>query len=111
MNARERDIFACLVDTIVAPAPPLPPVRETDAVDAFDRWLAAAPRLNRAGLRAALLSLGALRLRRRDAPARLRLLRRIPKDLMEPLRAAAAMSYYGDPTVGRLLGYDPKGSR
>ena len=111
MSARERDIFACLVDTVVAPAPPLPPVRETDAVDAFDRWLAAAPRLNRAGLRAALLALGAMRLRRHTATGRLQLLRRLPRELVEPLRAAAAMSYYGDAAVARLLGYDPEAAR
>jgi hypothetical protein len=111
MNARERDIFACLVDTVVAPVPPLPPVAQTDAVDAFDRWLTAAPRLNRAGLRAALLALGAIRLRRHDPAGRLRLLRRLPRELTEPLRAAAAMSYYGDAAVARLLGYDPEGAR
>ncbi len=103
MSRRERDIFACLVDTVVAPAPPLPPVDQTDAVEGFERWLAAAPRLNRAVLRGALLGLGALRLRRRGAHERIALLRRLPRELTEPLRAAAALSYYGDARVSALL--------
>lgn len=103
MSRRERDIFACVVDTVVAPAPPLPPVRHTDAVDGFERWLQAGPRLNRALLRALLLLLGALRLRRLPPPGRLRLLRAFPRGVAEPLRAFAAMSYYGDPQVSDLL--------
>lgn len=103
MTPREADIFACFVDTVVAPEPPLPPVRETDAVAAFERWLAAGPRLNRIALRALLLGLGAARLRRRPRTARLDLLRRAPRDLVEPLRAVAAMSYYGDTHVSRLV--------
>jgi hypothetical protein len=114
VTRREADIFACLVDTVVAPAPPLPPVSGTDAVAFFDTWLAAAPRLNRAGLRALLLALevaprltgAGARLRRLDADARLAFLRRAPRGLVEPLRAAAAMSYYGDPGVAAYLGFD-----
>ena len=103
MTPRERDIFACLVDTVVAPAPPLPAVRDTDAVEGFEHWLAAGPRANRIAIRALLLALGAARLRRRDAQQRLAMLRRAPRELVEPLRAIAAMSYYGDAGVSRLV--------
>lgn len=103
MSRRERDIFACLVDAVCAPAPPLPAVAGTDAVDSFERWVAAAPRANRLALRALLLGLGAAGLRRRPPPRRLALLRRLPRPLAEPLRAAAALSYYGDARVTALL--------
>ena len=36
---------------------PLPPIRDTDAIKAFDNWLTLAPRLNRLALRALLLGL------------------------------------------------------
>ena len=108
MSRRERDIFACLVDTVVAPAPPLPPVAQTDAVAGFERWVAAAPWLNRAALRALLLGLGAARLRRRPRDERLRLLRRLPRELTEPLRAVAALSYYGDERVTAQLTGAPR---
>jgi len=41
MTGRELSIFACVIDTVVAPAPPLPPVRVTDAAPA-GRWCWAA---------------------------------------------------------------------
>lgn len=85
MSAFER--FA---ERVLAPAPPLPPVAETDAEAAFEAWMARAPRLNRFAARAALRS-----------PVR-------PRQAEEALRAAAAISYYGDPAVSRLLGYDPR---
>jgi hypothetical protein len=103
VSPRERDIFACFADTVLAPAPPLPPVRETDAVDGFERWLDAGPGLNRVAIRALLLVLGASRLRRRSPQARLAMLRRAPRELVEPLRAIAAMSYYGDDRVARVV--------
>lgn len=103
MSPRERDIFACFVDTVLAPAPPLPPVRDTDTVEGFERWLQAGPALNRLAIRGLLLLLGAARLRRRDRPGRLALLRRAPRELVEPLRAIAAMSYYGDEGVSRVV--------
>jgi hypothetical protein len=114
VTRREADIFACVVDTVVAPAPPLPPVAATDAVAFFGRWLEAAPWLNRTGLRALLMALeiaprwtgSGARLRRLDAEQRLAFLRRAPRELVEPLRAAAAMSYYGDPGVSAQLGFE-----
>ena len=77
LTPREASIFACLTDTVVAPEPVLPPVRETVAVAFLDRWLARSPRLNRIGLRALLyvaelaprlIGLGA-RLRRLASPS------------------------------------------
>ena len=76
LSPREASIFACLADTVVAPEPVLPPVRETDAVAFFDRWMARAPRLNRVALRALLYALetgaAAARVRRADAAAHAR---------------------------------------
>lgn len=107
MSRREADIFACFVDTVVAPVPPLPPVHRTDAVAAFDRWLSASPRLNRIALRTLLLALevaprltgAGARLRRLDAAGRLAFLERAPRPVIEPLRAVAGASYYGDAGV------------
>lgn len=120
MRPREASIFACLTDAVVSPAPPLPPVAATDAVAAFDAWLRRAPRANRMLMRAALYAIelaprrrfGA-RLRRLDRERRLAWLEglqraRVPgaRELADALRAAAAVSYYGDADVMRLLGYD-----
>lgn len=90
MTRRERRAFARLVETVCAPVPPLPPVHETDAVAAFERWMAGAPAVNRIGARAALLLLG-------DRTVKL-----------EPLRAAAAFCYYGDPKAAAAVGYAPR---
>jgi hypothetical protein len=121
LTPREASIFACLVDTVVAPAPPLPPVAGTDAVEAFDAWLARAPRANRYALRALLyaieigprlLGFGA-RLRRLDGGRRLAFFQRVERakpaaarSMAEVLRSTASASYYGDIGVMRTLGYD-----
>jgi hypothetical protein len=120
LSPREASIFACVADTLLAPAPPLPPIDATDAVGSFDAWLARAPRINRMGLRAVLLALelvprltrARVRWRRLPPPARLALLERLAhrpggRMLVEALRAAAAVSYYGDAHVSALLGYVP----
>jgi hypothetical protein len=105
MRAREARAVAALVDAVAAPRPPLPAVRDTDAVASFAAWLAHAPRPNRALLRAALLVLAAVRFARRDRAGRLSLLRRLGRSpLAEGLRATAAVSYYGDAGVLRTLG-------
>src|SRR4051812_24564543 len=57
---REASIFACLVDTVAAPEPLLPPVAKTDCAFAFDRWMAAAPAINARGMRALLLAIEVL---------------------------------------------------
>ena len=124
LSKREASIFACLADTLLAPAPPLPPVAETDAVAAFDAWLQRAPRANRIALRGVLIALelaprvatGAHTAWRALPPARrLELLRRLERTggrpVVEGLRAAAAVSYYGDAQVSALLGYVPARER
>jgi hypothetical protein len=124
LSPREASIFACVADTLLAPAPPLPPIHATDAVPAFDAWLARAPRPNRLALRAVLLGLeiaprftrAQTRWRRLAPPARLALLdrlgaRRGGTAIVEALRAAAAVSYYGDAEVSKLLGYVPARER
>ena len=90
MTRRERRTFARLVEIVCAPQPPLPPVAQTDAVEAFERWMERAPAVNRSFTRAALLVLG----------------ERVVA--LEPLRAAAAFSYYGDPRVSEAVGYAPR---
>jgi len=110
----EARTFACLADTLLAPLPPLPPVTATDAVEAFDRWLGKAPRLNRLGARALLLGLAAARWPRKPRAQRLAGIERTAKrgvagrGIVEALRAAAAVSYYGDARVAALLGYEPR---
>jgi hypothetical protein len=106
LRAREARAIAALVDAVAAPEPPLPAVRDTDALASFATWLAYAPRPNRAALRAALLVLAAAGLPRRDRAGRLALLRRLGRSpLAEGLRGTAAVSYYGDAGVLRALGH------
>jgi choline dehydrogenase-like flavoprotein len=110
LSPREAAIFTALADAVAMPEPPLPPVRGTDAVEGFAAWLAAAPRENRAAIRASLLGLGT-RLRGRDRQARAEALRGLEHargvaPLIDALRAAAAAAYYGDDAVMRRLGYD-----
>jgi hypothetical protein len=121
LSPREASIFACLCDTVVAPEPELPPVSQTGSVAFLDRWLAAAPPLNRAALRGLLyaaevaprgLGLPA-RLRRLDAAQRARALAaaeavraRTARRLVQLLEGIAYLVYYGDPEVMLRLGYD-----
>jgi hypothetical protein len=92
LTARERRNFAHVADAIVAPAPPLPAAGDTDAAAAFERSLAAAPKLNALALRAAFLLVGA---GLRGGP------------LLKLVRSLAHLHYYGDAGVMRILGYDP----
>lgn len=121
LSPREASIFACVADTLLAPAAPLPPIDQTDAVKAFDNWLQRAPRANRVALRAVLLALeiaprltrARTRWRRLAPGERLAVLDRVShrpggRALVEALRAAAAVSYYGDARVSALLGYTPR---
>jgi hypothetical protein len=119
LTPREASIFACVCDTVVAPRPALPHVRDTDAVEFLDRWLALAPRLNRTGLRALLYAAELApravgrrsRLRelsedeRGDVLARLERSRR-SRDLVKLLRGVAFLAYYGDDAIMLRLGYD-----
>ena len=121
ISGREASIFACVVDTVVAPEPVLPPVRETDAVAFFDRWVSRVPRLNRVGLRLVLWGLELApvatgrgrRLRRLPVAERaefLRELERAPRaevrQILKLIKGAAFLSYYGDDRVMRRVGYD-----
>src|SRR5688500_3720511 len=121
LSPREASIFACLADTVVAPEPVLPPVRETDAVAFFDRWLARAPERNRIGLRALpyslapgplLLGFGA-RMRRLTPARRAEYLRAIEQNRLPQLRQLGKLlqgfgqlAYYGDDQVMLRIGYD-----
>jgi hypothetical protein len=121
LSPREASIFACLCDTVVAPEPDLPPVRETAAVAFFDRWLAASPRPNRVALRG-LLYAAELAPRPLGLPGRLRRLSveqralalaaaesaRSPqaRRLVKLLENVAYLAYYGDAGVMLQLGYD-----
>ena len=118
ITPREASIFAALADAVLAPAPPLPPIAETDAPGAFDDWLAHAPRPNRAAIRALLyafelapLAVGFKhRLRRLPRDRRRAAVKRIERlagPAAEILRSSAALSYYGDPRVAARLGYRP----
>lgn len=121
LSPREASIFACLADTVVAPEPLLPAVRETDAVAFFDRWMARSPKLNRLGVRVLLhlLEIGPRllgfgdRMRRLSAPERGEFLRamerhKIPqlRQLGELLQVFGQLSYYGDDRVMLQIGYD-----
>jgi hypothetical protein len=121
LTPREASIFACLCDTVVAPEPALPPVRETHAVEFFDTWIARGPRLNRVALRGLLylveLAPRALgsggRLRRVGVEKRARALAaaegaRSPqaRQLVKLIKGIAFLSYYSDDRVMARLGYD-----
>jgi hypothetical protein len=121
MTAREAAIFTAFADTVVSPAPPLPPVDQTDAAQALGDWLRQAPKVNAVALRAAInaldvapLALGfGKRLRRLDRPARARFLDAIEHSSKTPVRQAAKalkgiafLCYYGDDGIMRTLGYD-----
>jgi hypothetical protein len=107
-------------DAVLAPRPPLPAVADTDALAAFARYLGASPRPNRIALRAGLRALdagpralGFRRGLRALAPERrLAYVQRLQAGpLAAPVKALAglaAVSYYGDDRVMRLLGYDPE---
>lgn len=120
LTPREASIFACVCDTVVAPEPLLPAVRETDAVWAFDELLARAPRINRVALRLLLHALemapraftGA-RLRALGSEQRAKLLARVEssrspqlRQLLTLVKSVACINYYGDRAVSLRLGYD-----
>lgn len=121
LGPREASIFACLVDTVAAPEPLLPPVAQTDCAFAFDRWMAAGPAINARAMRALLLGLELMplamghgrRFRRLPAGERARFIRGLEhvhskhvKQLVKMLKGAAFLAYYGDDDVMRQVGYD-----
>jgi hypothetical protein len=118
MTTREGNVFACLVEAVVQPAKPLPPLARTDTVSFLDRYLKASPPLNRAGLRALLHALevgprARRRVRFRQLPPsqRAEYLERLERGRagrgFQALEAIAKLAYYGDEGVMRSLGYDP----
>jgi hypothetical protein len=122
LTPREASIFACLTDTVVAPQTVLPPVSQTDAADAFDRWLAHSPPANAIGMRGLVLAieLGPLalgyrrRLRRLPPGDRARYLQTLEQSRAAPVRqltraikSIAFFCYYGDDALLLRLGYDP----
>ncbi len=121
LTPREASIFACFTDAVVAPEPALPPVRETDAVEFFDDWMARSPRLNRTGMRALLyvLELSPLatgsrkRLRRLDRAGRAAgstAVEHAPRVelrlIFKLMKGAAQLSYWGDDALMLHVGYD-----
>jgi hypothetical protein len=121
LTPREASIFACLVDTVAAPEPLLPPVAQTDAALFFDRWMASSPAINARGMRALLLALElmpfafghARRFRRLSVEHRARFLAAVEhsrsrqlRQLAKLLKGAAFLAYYGDDAVMTLIGYD-----
>jgi hypothetical protein len=123
LHPREASIFACLTETVVQPAAPLPPVSGTDAVVSFDRWMARCPRPNRVGIRVLLYAVEAgpllagfgRRLRRLAPAERTRYVQRVEHSRLPQIRQIAKLvkgmsfvSYYGDDAIMRALGYDPE---
>jgi hypothetical protein len=120
LGRREAAIFLAFADAVLAPQAPLPAVADTDALASFERLLRATPRPNRLALRAGLRALDAgpraLRfhgsLRALSPERRLAYVQRLEAGpLGTPVKALAslaAVSYYGDDDVMRLLGYDPE---
>jgi hypothetical protein len=121
LTAREASIFACLVDTVAAPEPLLPPVAATDCAFFFDRWMAASPPLNARGMRILLHAVELLplvlgyggRLRSLPVDERVRYLKAIERSanphvrqLTKLIKGAALLAYYGDDAIMRRLGYD-----
>jgi hypothetical protein len=119
LHPREASMFACIADTVVAPAGALPPLRRTDAVAAFGACIAAAPAPNRALLRTLLYAVEAAplvlgygaRMRRLRPEVRTEAFERLEAGpagpALRPLTALAKLAYYGDGGVSRVLGYDP----
>jgi hypothetical protein len=113
LRARARDVFAALIDAAVMPGPPLPPLTPDGAPAFLDTLLDRSPRLNAAGLTAALLVLDALplargaRFRALDADARRAVLDGLDRlPVMQALRGLAHLAYYGEDAAARALGYD-----
>jgi hypothetical protein len=121
LSGREASIFACFTDAVVAPEPILPPVRQTDAVEFFDDWMARSPRLNRLGMRAFLYVLelspwltgSRARLRQLDRAGRagwIAAMEHAPgrqlKLIYKLLKSAAQLSYWGDDRLMLAVGYD-----
>ena len=103
MTRGERRAIERLVAAAVPQGEGLPPVERTDAAEAFDAWLRAAPRPNRIALRALLRTAA-----RGDVPRRLESGSGVRGGAAQFLARVAAHCYYGDEAVLRALGYDAR---
>jgi hypothetical protein len=99
----ERRAFERLLAAAVPDGDGLPPAAQTDAVQAFESWLRAAPALNRLALRVMVRAVG-----RGDIGARLESGRGGFGGATQFLGRVAAHCYYGDRDVMRALGYDAR---
>ncbi len=106
MGDRARAAIEDIIQIAVAPAPPLPPVRKTDAVTVFSRVIDACDWPERHALRLIVGALGLVPIGRRAVLGRLMRGRLAP--LGEALASMAQTCYYGDIRVMRSLGYDPE---
>ncbi len=111
-SRREARIFACLADTLLAPAAPLPPVDATDAAEVFGAWLSRFPIATQWGLRTFMVAIElAPRLSGRpwhalppaERLARLDRLRRVPNGslVLDALRAACRVQLLRRPGCRR----------
>ena len=103
MTRGERRAVERLLDAAVPAGDGLPPARQTDAVEAFDAWLRAAPGPNRAAIRALLRVVA-----RGDVAGRIESGRGVRGGGAQFLARIAAHCYYGDEGVMRALGYDAR---
>ena len=103
MTRGERRAVERLLDAAVPAGEELPPVAQTDAVEAFGAWLHAAPAPNRLVLRA-LLRLVA----RGDVAQRIERGKGVRGGAAQILARIATHCYYGDEDVMRRLGYDAR---
>lgn len=101
MTRGERRAIERLVAASVPDGDGLPPVASTDAVDAFEGWLHAAPGPNRAVLRVLLRAVTC-----GDLAGRIERGRGTLGGAAQFLARVAAHCYYGDDAVSRALGYD-----
>jgi hypothetical protein len=121
MTRRETQIFTCFADIAVSPEPLLPPVESTDAAAFLSQWLDLAPKLNAAGLRAAIVALDLAplglgyrhRLRKLARADRADVIQRLEKhkapavrQAIKALKGIAFLCYYGDDSLMKRLGYD-----
>lgn len=119
LRGREAAVFTCFTDVVVAPAGDLPAVVDTDALEALEAQLRAAPAVNRLAIRGMLLAVetgprllghraGLRALAREDRVAAVAGMQRHAAlaPVVKALQGLAHLSYYGDDRVMRHLGYD-----
>ena len=123
LGPREAEVFAGLADVYCHPAPPLPPVAQTDAIAFIDDLAAGSRRLNRIGFRLILRIVDLAPLARGQrarfhalgSERRLEFVQSLErsrwllvKTLAKLLKTLTLVAYYGDVGVLRRSGYDPQ---